>query len=279
MSVTAVGLTSTLDAARPVAPAYGLLSVPGVLSPEERGRWLNGVNLYGYPHGDTWTWDPCSAGTFRLKSAESEVNSERFDPFGIGMSFVCSTLGLSDDWDDRLRAAFDARLSFMVERAVSQGSDVTSNGWLGDTNMTDVTPTPGTPVSPAVGLRALENAIGQTGLRGIIHAASPVVAAWGFEKLRVVGDHLETANGNFVAAGGGYIGADPASGDTPEDEEAWVFATTGLEVRRSVTEIPDLPSSLDRSINEVVARAEATVLATWDHEVLQAGVLVDWATA
>ena len=67
MSVTAIGPAFTLDAPRPVAPPYGLLSVPGVLADDERERWLNGVNMFGFPTQDTWTWDPCSAGTFRVK--------------------------------------------------------------------------------------------------------------------------------------------------------------------------------------------------------------------
>ena len=81
MSVTAIGPAAILDVPRPVAPPYGLLSVPGVLAAETRGRWLNGVNTFGFPVQDTWTWDPCSTGTFRVKSEESEVSTERFDAF------------------------------------------------------------------------------------------------------------------------------------------------------------------------------------------------------
>jgi hypothetical protein len=262
MSTTAVGTRSTL------------LSVPGVLSSEQRGRWLNGVNMYGFPHADPWTWDPCSDGTFRVKPAESDVTTEPFDPFGVGMTFLCSRLGLTEDYRGRLEAAFNARISFIVEQAVSQGSDVSSNPSLGDTNL-DILG--GGAVTPAVALSFLEEAIGSTGLRGIIHAASPVVSAWGFEKVRVDGDHLVSPNGNYVAAGGGYIGADPASGSTPAAGQSWVFATTGLEVRMTEPTIPGNESeTLDRSLNDVEVYVESTVLATWDHEVLQAGVLVDW---
>lgn len=279
MSTTAPAPALDLDAPRPVAPQYGLLSVPGVLAAEERGRWLAGVNTYGYPNADSWTWDPCSTGTFRVKSAESEVGTERFDSFGIGMSFACSAHGLPRDYVDRLRAAFDAKLSFMVERAVSQGSEVDSNGFLGDANVT--LPAGGAAVTPAVGLAWLENAIGLTGLRGIIHAPSPVVSAWGYDDLRVAGDHLETANGTYVAAGGGYIGATATGGSAPASGQSWVFATTGLEVRMTETMIldEDIANSLDRSVNDVEIRAERYALATWDPDVLQAAVLIDWTPA
>jgi hypothetical protein len=118
MSVTAIGPASILDVPRPVAPPYGLLSVPGVLAAETRGRWLNGVNTFGFPVQDTWTWDPCSTGTFRVKSEESEVSTERFDAFGVGASIACGTLGLPDDFLARLEASFDAVLSKAVEKAI-----------------------------------------------------------------------------------------------------------------------------------------------------------------
>jgi hypothetical protein len=267
-------VTSTLDAPRPVAQRYGLLSVPGVLPEERRLRWANGVNTFGFPTQMPWTWDPCSEGTFRVKSEESDISSERFDPFGIGLTVTCSRLGAPADLRDRLRAAFDATLSWAVERAVSQGSEVTSNGSLGDTNLTILG---GGAVTPDVGLSWLENSIGEKGVRGIIHAPSPVVSAWGFEKVRVEGDHLVSPNGNFVAAGGGYIGADPAAGTSPAAGQSWAFATAGLEVRLTEpTIVGNEAESLDRALNDLVFRVESTALATWDAEVVQAGVLIDW---
>lgn len=277
MSTTAVGVTSILDAPAPVAAPYGLLTIPGVLQ-SGIGRWGNGVNTFGFPTQEPWTWDPCSEGTFRVKDEESEMNTERFDPFGVGLTLTCSRLGAPADLSDRLQRALRAKLSFGVEKAVSQGSAV-GDHFLGDTDL-DILAS-GAVVAAQAALSYLENAIGATGLRGIIHADPATVAAWGYDRIRVVGDHLETINGNFVAAGGGYIGADPASGSTPAAGQSWAFATAGLEVR--ITE-PHLISGnesevLDRSINDLVYHSESYVLATWDHEELQAGVLVDWTPA
>ena len=278
MSTTAVGVASILDAPRPVAQPHGLLSVPGVLQDERRVRWANGVNMFAFPAQMPWTWDPCASGTFRVKSSESEVASERFDPFGIGLTVTCSRLGAPEDLRERLEAAFDATVSWAVERAISQGSEVTSNPNLGDTNLTILG---GGPVTPVVGLAWLEQALGEKGVRGIIHAPNPVVSSWGYDKVRVkVRDGVEylvTPNGNFVAAGGGYIGADPTSGSTPAAGQSWVFATAGLEVRLTDPEIPgDESDNLDRELNDLVYRVESTALATWDETVVQAGVLVDW---
>lgn len=278
MSVTAIAPASTLDAPDPVAPPNGLLAVPGVLQPEERGRWLNGVNMFGFPSDMPSTWDPCAAGTFRTKSDESTLSSERFDSFGVYLPIACSRLGMPDGFEGRAEAALDAVLSWAVEKAISQGSEVSSNPTLGDTNLAILAG--GAAVTPDVGLSYLEDAIGAKGVRGIIHATPAVVAAWGFDKLRQ-GDALVTANGNYVAAGGGYIGADPANGSTAAAGQAWAFATAGVEVRTTEMMLisPEEGEVLDRSTNDVVYRAERYVLATWDEAVVQAGVLIDWTPA
>lgn len=277
MSTTAPAPALGLDAPLPVAPEYGLLSVPGVLSVEDRGRWQAGVNLLGIDTEDNWTWDPCSSGTFRVKPEDGALTTARFDSFGLGMTLKCSSLGLPRDFDDRLEAVIDAISSFLVEKAISQGSEVTSNPSLGDSNL-DVLAS-GATVSADVGLAWLENAIGATGLRGIIHAPPAVTARWGFNKLRTNG-HLETVQGTYVASGGGYIGADPVAGDTADAGESWAFATAGVEVRLTPIDIlsRNRAESMDRSTNEVVIRAERYALVTWDAELLQAGVLIGWGT-
>lgn len=277
MSVTAIGPASILDTPRPVAPPYGLLSVPGVLLDDERGRWLNGVNTFGFPLKveDTWTWDPCSTGTFRVKPEAAALSTERFDAFGVGASIACSTHGLPSDFLNRLEDAFAAVLSAAVEKAVAQGSEVTTNPSLGDTNLTILNS--GTAVTPEEGLAWLENEL--PGVRGIIHAVPAVVSRWGFEKLKTDAEAIYTPNGNYVAAGVGYIGADPADGATPGTTEAWTFLTAGLEVRMSPLQVisPEIAESLDRSTNDVVYRVERYVVASWDSDLVQAGVLIDWS--
>lgn len=279
MSITAIGPATTLDGPLPRPPRYSLLQVPGVLVEEgANDRFLNGVNLWGYPTAVPTLWEPCSSGTFREKDDESDIPTPRFDPFGAYIPVACSSLGMPAGFEDKARRALEARLSFAVEQALSQGVGVTStNPFFGDTDL-DVLG--GGPVTPEVGLSLLEEAIGETGQQGLIHATPAIVAAWGFDKLET-GDALRTANGTPVAAGGGYIGADPVSGASPTaDQTGWAFATGPVEVRLSeFTMVPDdISSALDRASNDVVYRAERYVLATWD-TALQAGVLIDWTPA
>ena len=67
MSTTAVGVTLDLEGPLPVARRYSLLATPGVVKPSATDRWMNGVNVVGYPDGLPVDWEPCSTGTFRVK--------------------------------------------------------------------------------------------------------------------------------------------------------------------------------------------------------------------
>ena len=77
---TGVGPAQSLDGPLPVAPEYGLLTVPGVRV-ELDSSYMNGVNLWGYPVETPDLWEPCSAGTFRDKNDESTWDQPRFDAF------------------------------------------------------------------------------------------------------------------------------------------------------------------------------------------------------
>jgi hypothetical protein len=277
VSVTAIGPATTLDGPLPREPRYSLLSVPGVLVSEGDGDFLNGVNLWGYPSSVPSLWDPCSTGTNRTKEDESEIPLARFDPFGAYLPIVCSALGLPDGFEDRAEAALRATLSFAVEQSLSEGFPGSTNPNFTDSDLVILPAAPGTAQTPETGLALLEEAIGATGREGIIHATPAIASAWGFDKLETR-DGLRTANGTPVAVGGGYIGADPALGTSPiANDTGWAFATGPVEVRLSEFQMlpDDISEALDRSINEVVYRAERYVLATWD-TALQAGVLINW---
>lgn len=275
MSVFAVGPALAIDGPLPVPPPYRLLSVPGVLKGNsENGRWVNGVNVYPYPPDPPSTWEPCSTGTFRTKDEGSDFDSPRFDSFVIYQPLTCSGLSLGD-WDEfkeRAETALDARQSYGVELALSQGVALSTNPFLGDANVTILG---GGAVTPAVGLSWLERAIGQTAQQGLIHAPPEVTSAWGFDKLET-GEALYTVNGTPVASGGGYIGATASGGAAPASGQSYAFATGPVEVRLSEVNIEeDLNGTLDTSNNDVTFRAEKVALATWD-TALQVAVLIDW---
>lgn len=276
MSITAVGPALNLNGPLPAPPLYSLLSIPGVIV-GDGNRWMNGVNLWGYPSATPSTWEPCSSGTFRIKDEGGEIPTPRFDPFAIYESISCSGMSIGD-WESfagRADIVLQATQSFAVEEALAQGVSLSTNPFFGDASLDILAG--GAAQTPTVGLAYLEEAIGATGRGGIIHATPPVVAEWGFNLLET-GDYLRTVNGTPVASGGGYIGADPVSGSSPSAGQSWVFATGPIEVRLSEVQMvgDDINGTLDTSNNDVTFRAEKYALAVWD-TALQAGVLVDWS--
>lgn len=276
MSITAVGPALDLDGPLPVARRHSLLLTDGVLKEEAGERWLNGVNVYGYPKGTPALWEPCSSGTFRTKEEGSEIDVERFDPVGIYFPLQCSGLGLGDfsAFTSRAEAALNATLSHGVEELLAAGVALSNNPFLGDTNLVVLS---GSAVSPAVGLRYLDNAIGElTGRDGMIHATPAVVDAWGAGHGLRDNDDLVSPAGTRVVSGSGYIGVDPVSAASPAETVDWVFATGPVEVRVREGVLISEDESLDRSDNTVVVRAERYVLVEWDTS-LQVGIRVDWS--
>jgi hypothetical protein len=269
----AVGPARDLDGSLPVAPEYNLLSVPGVLVDGDV-RWLNGVNVWGYPVETPSLWEPCSGGTFRTKSSESSWDQPRFDSFVAYLPIQCSTITAEpEEFARRAEVTLNATISFAVETALAKGITGSTNPFFGDTNLTVWG---GAAVSPAVGLSFLENAIGVTGRRGMIHATPGTTAAWGFEKLKTNGT-LVTVNGTPVASGGGYIQTDPAgeTGSDPDGGVEWAFATGPVSVYLASAASVEVSEYVDRENNVITYRAERYALATWDTS-LQAGVLIDW---
>jgi len=294
MSVTAVGPALALDGPLPAAPPFSLISIPGVLV-GDGDRWMNGVNVDGYPADTPSLWEPCSSGTYRTKAEGGDLPQSRFDPIVAYEPITCSAIGHSD-WQAFARRAelvLQATISFAVEEALSQGVLLSTNPFFADANLDILS---GAAVTPAVGLSYLEDAIGETGRAGIIHATPGTVAAWGddlrhgmaptdpmepmdpmkpMDPMRHV---LTTVNGTPIASGGGYIGADPVAGATPAAGQAWAFATGPVQVRLSdvVMVGEDINGTLDTSNNDLTFRAEIYALPVWD-TALQAGILIDWS--
>lgn len=278
MSVTAVGPALDLDGPLPVARRHSLLLTDGVLQEEAGDRWLNGVNVYGYPEGLPGLWEPCSTGTYRTKDEGSEISTPRFDSVAIYFPLQCSTLGMGDfdTWTRRAEAALEATLSYGVERVIAQGVIGSTNPAFSDTNLTELT---GAPVAPKIGLRYLDNAIAElTGRDGIIHAGPAIIDAWGDGNGLRDNDHLATPAGTRVVSGAGYVDIDPATKAQATGTIDWAFATGPVEVRvRDGVDFSE-DESLDRSDNTVVYRAEKYVLVDWD-TTLQVGVRIDWSLA
>lgn len=275
-SIAAVGRIP-VDATAPTSPLHNLLSLPGVL--QTGGRWDGGVNMWGFTDGLPSLWDACSSGTFRIKEDESgDVPIVGFDSFVIYIAQVCSTFGIATDlpgWVMRANAVLEATQSFAIEKALSHGiPGLPDNRFLGDTYLTSLA----TNVAPVTGLSYLENAIGATGRRGIIHLTPAVAAALDLDlSNNNAGGPLMTLSGNLISIGGGYIGTDPASEASPDSSHDWIFATGPIQVRLSeiLSGPEEIGGMVDSETNEVIYRAEKLANVSWDTE-LQVGVLVDW---
>lgn len=277
----AVGPRLDLDGPRPLPPEHSLLETEGVVVSRDPQRVLNGVNVWSYPTGTPSLWEPCADGTFRTKSDVSEQLTETFDPIVVYTPITCSAIGFGGDRLEDLAAMAEAVLeatdSMGVEEALAAGVQGSGNPFFGDAGVSILNG--GAAVSPGVGLSFLEEAIGTTGRKGMIHATPAVVAALQAFPLGDESDRrLITANGTPVVSGHGYQGVGPSGGlPAPGATEDWIFATGPVHVHLGPIVMSTPRESLDREINEVTFRAERYVLALWD-TALQSAVLVDWTT-
>lgn len=283
----AVGPAFDLDGPLPVAPPHSLLETElldengnrvGVVRDRDATRVLNGVNVYSYPTGCPGLWEPCSDGTFRTKSADSDWPLPRFDSIVVYQGIVCSTISVGGDPEEffgRVERALDATLSAGVERALAEGVTSSSNPFLGDENVNVLG---AGAVSPGVALSYLEESIGTTCRQGMLHFTPAVVSAL---QAFPIGDdadrRLVTANGTPVVSGQGYQNIDTPWLSEPGETEDWAFATGPVNVYLGPVVARNIKQVLDRSDNVVEYFAERYVLVVWD-TVLQDAILVDWAT-
>lgn len=268
-----------VDAQTPSAPLHNLLSIPGVLD-ESGGRWDGGVNLWGYTSDTPSTWAACTGGTFDVKDDAGEVPSAGFDSFAIYVTEDCTTISVASDlqgFRERADVVLEATQSFALEQALVSGvPQLTQNKFLGDSDMDSLA----TNVSARVGIAYLENAIGETGRRGMIHITPAVAIAAGLvlDNLDNPQPVLITPAGNVIVVGGGYIGAAPVGQTAPAATKDWIFASGPVTARLSglLVETGEEAGMIDHEYNDVIYRAEKIAWVGWD-TALQAGVLVDWS--
>ena len=244
-------------------------------------RWGNGAQVYPYPIDGGYSFDPCSTGTLRTKQDGETPPLPIFAAFTAYLPETCtaSRIVSPEYFTARAQLAFAAVESAIYENVLAEGGALNGTGqpYLGDSNMVVLG---GGAVSPKEGLALLENAIGGTHRRGMIHATPATMIAWSFfgEAIQKVGGALQTSGGNDVVVGDGYIGVLPDShGGAITSTQAWAFASGPVQIRREPTIriYPDqLKQALNREENIVTYRAERDALVTWD-TVAQYGVLID----
>ena len=279
MSMLTFGPPQYVDGALPSAPPRSLLTIPGVLQQAADNRWTNGAALWGYPDGVPDTWDPCTTGTFRPKSDISTFEIPDFAAFVAYLPVTCSSFTVASDPDgfaQRAEVTLDATISFAVEQALARGIPMSTNPFLADANVSVLAA--GAAKPPLEALAWLEDAIGETGRGGMIHATPAVTTSW-FATFPLfepdLTSTLYTPNGTPVSSGGGYKGSTPNGQAAASSGQEWVYATGPVQVWLADEATLDIEDVLDRTLNDVTFRAERYALVTWDTS-LQAAVLVDW---
>lgn len=270
-----------LDGPLPEAPPFSLLNT-ATLVPSDTERFGVGGAVWPYPPELPRAFAACSTGTFRVKADGEGWDLPIFSAFDIYLPITCSSITAhAPGFKERAEIALAATASYAVARELSRGLAEPLNSFFTDANLQILA---AAAVTPDVGLAYLENAIGATGKRGMIHAPPAVATSWngssggyGVAQQGSNGPLRTTANGTLVAVDGGYIGANPSLHAPAAAGQAWAFATGPVQYRRGeiFTIAEDIGQSMDRAQNEVTFRAEQLYLVTWD-TALQAAVLIDW---
>lgn len=283
MTARTAGPPVWLDGPLPVARPYRLIDVATVVDDADP-HWRAGAQIWPYPPDLPDTWVLCPAGTLQAAGKQTGQATEipLFGSFQAYLPWTCSTFSVGNDYDlftRRAVAAFAAVESFAVEQAFSQGLADDFTPFLADANL-DVL-NGGGAADPIEALALLEDAIGQTGRGGVIHATPGIVTGWestGFTLDKVGGNLVTRACGTPVVVGTGYVGASPVGHTAPSQGHEWAFATGPVQARRGDVEVvaSTVKESLNRSDNVVTGRIERDYLVDWDLQ-LQAGVLVNWS--
>ncbi len=189
-------------------------------------------------------------------------------PFTVVGSFQCSPVGRWNDGKDRATDHLLAGEERAVELEMALGGVHSSQAFA--TDATNITPTPGTPVTIAQGIALLELAAG-SGFSGQgVLLMSRREALLGVSERAIQeprsGDlQLVTGLRTPVAALAGYNGVVGPTGNAPAGQ-AWLFAISRPRVWRSEVfySNPLRENSLDTAQNNLTFFAERTYVVGWD---------------
>lgn len=270
--------TFVIDGPVPEPPLFSLLNVAQVEEPTDP-HWRNGVTVWAYPPDTGTIWEACAGNGTLLKNDGTPAPLPEFSGFTLYLAITCSSAGIdwndSSSWKERARIAFRAVESFALEQEISQGHFYPLQPHFDDANVDILA----SGVKPQVGMSYLEDAIGLTARRGVIHGTPGTVTSWGKEFLVFREENqLHTPVGSRVISGGGYLGGHPSGGSAATTGKAWAYATGQLKVLRDADirfNPDDWSQALNRGNNTITFQAERDYVVVWDTE-LQAAVLIDW---
>lgn len=213
---------------------YGLFSLDAEMNPPGNEQWLSGLAV---------ETRACGMKLHVKDICDNSLDSEVFTP-STNEETVCAypAMPVSVQVDMPERSTFGMlaqNYELWTEEALLVGSQkgLEHELWTGGlaaaagydnrflasgAAVTDITPTPGTPVKIRYGLALLEGALGDCGLGapGVIHMRREVASPLG---LKADDGQLKTNLGNLVVAGAGYPGTGP-DGTAPATG-TWIYAT------------------------------------------------------
>ena len=216
-----------------------------------------------------------------VKSATSEKRTFGATPFTVFAEIDCSAVGLYPESEELVQQALERSASHAVERIFETGTlDVTVNLAMPhlaatvevvDTSSVReiilqqaTTSVTGAASCAQVALGLLESQFAQCHHgSGIVHVPSVLVPILAEAYLLVERDGaLWTISGNRVVVGTGYTGNGPNGAATPG--AAWMYMTPPIFGYRSNVRVFPRESTLDRSVNTVMAVAERNYLLGYD---------------
>jgi hypothetical protein len=263
-TMISAGPLTSVDGPLPQPRPYNLVATAEVVTAGDE-RWGNAAYVEPYPVDLPGIWVRCLEGSETKPDPGVQPDPAPFLPFAAVLPTHCSA-GRGYGYDElvrRLTAAFTAREAYAVEKALAYG--------VGTSPSLDQATILASGVTPAVGMKLLEDAIGQTAQLGMIHTTpgGVVLLSAGGGTVSASGGanpKLSTINGTPVVSGAGYDGAVPNGGSAAGNTSAWVFATGPVQIRRTeiVTPHQSVVEAMDRALNDLNVYVEREYLTTWD---------------
>lgn len=253
-----------------VAPAAGgLYAVATVRDNADPHIGVSGITYLSQNCGVASSLeDPaCLTAEDRATKTFGEIDVIEAEPFAVYKGVEC--VDMTEDDSEWARRGLELTEHIAVEAGIVEALFA---------GATDLTPTPGTPLTVAEGIALLE------GWAGANYGGTPVlhmdrqVASLGLAQQSLTHSldfTITTKQGALVANGGGYWQMDGPSGAAPDEGEAWIYVTGAVTVARTSV-IANRVLGASEHVNLQRALAERMVAVS--AECILAAVLVETET-
>ena len=192
------------------------------------------------------------------------------DPYWLYAQVRCGTVGRTpSEITDGIRRVLVGGEQTAVENVVWTGGDfATEPALTSAAGVVTVTPLA---AGSGAALAALEASFyAAYGYQGTIHVNTAAYAALTDYVDRQGGAGVLTTELNSKVSYGAGYGIDGPLGVAPAAGFVWAFMTPPVTVRRSEIIVPDVLSTLDRTLNQYHALAERVYLHTWSCDIIHA---------